>query len=401
LQINPDLKAYTLAWFDKLYLCYGPRGMVALAYWLGSLFAVQIRKQFESFPFIEIVGEAGAGKTTLIETLWKLMGRNGYEGFDPLKGSAVGLLRSMAQVSNLPVVLIESDRSDEGDSSRGRIKQSFHWDSLKSLYNGGSLRTTGVKSSGNDTYEPQFRAALVISQNQPVQASTAIMERIVHLYFDKSRQSDAGREAGLALGRMTATEMSGFLIKAVTKEAQVLALMGKRHREYEVKIQQAGVRNPRIQKNHAQLMVFVDALCAVCPISESQRNEAKDLLVRIALEREEALESDHPLVQEFWELYEFIEGHEPGGEDYVPVLNHSRNKNEIAISLPHFEQVCVDRRLKCPLGADLKRVLKTSRLHKFQIIEATNSAVHAAWNARRDVNQASKPSTVKCWVFKA
>lgn len=90
MDINPDPKAINKEWFDRFYLCFGARGLLALAYWFGSLFAEQIRDRFESFPFLEIVGEAGSGKTTLLETLWKLFGRNAYEGFDPMKSSHVG-----------------------------------------------------------------------------------------------------------------------------------------------------------------------------------------------------------------------------------------------------------------------------------------------------------------------
>lgn len=401
LDINTDLKDERTDWFDKLYLCFGAKGPVALAAWLGSLFAEQIRARFESYPFVEIVGEPGAGKTLLLETMWKLLGRNGYEGFDPMKGSSVGFMRSMAQVANLPVVLIESDRETDTDGVKGRPQQAFHWDSLKSLYNGGSLRTTGVKSSGNDTYEPQFRAALVISQNAPVQASTPIMERIVHIGFDKSRHTDEGREAALELNRMVAKEVSGFLIKAVTNEAKVLDLIEKHQRSFEKRLEAAGVKNQRIQKNHAQLMVLVHALQLVCPITESQRTEAVQTLAALAMEREQALAKDHPVVERFWEAYDYLNG--TGAEDEEGCdarLNHSADPDLIAINLNHFVQFASEMRQQIPDLHDLKRLLKTSRQRKFVEYTTVNSAINRRYNARADANAFRRPSTLKCWVFK-
>jgi hypothetical protein len=79
LDINTTAKDYTDAWFAPLWTAFGVKGIVALAFWLGSLFAEQIRARDKSFPFLEAVGEAGAGKTTLIEFLWRLVGREDHE----------------------------------------------------------------------------------------------------------------------------------------------------------------------------------------------------------------------------------------------------------------------------------------------------------------------------------
>lgn len=397
LDLNTDSKADRKDWLDLLHICFGAKGTVALANWLGSLFAEQIRHRFESYPFVEIVGEPGAGKTTLIEFLWKLLGRANYEGFDPLKASQVAVMRSMAQVANLPVVLIESDRSDEsGDGSKGRPKQAFNWDGLKSLYNGGALRATGMKTSGNDTYEPQFRGALIVSQNAPIAASPAIMERLVHIWFDKSRQSEEGREAGLTLGRISPAEVSHFLIRATTQEDKVLALIEERQRGYEKQIAQAGVRNLRVQKNHAQLMALCDALPLAAPVTPAQVVEAKQLLIAMAIEREDALAKDHPVIEQFWEAFDHL-----NGDPNSPLLNHASDAGMIAVNLNEFEEEAGNRRQRIPTLTELKKVLKTSRTRKFVGCGVVSSKINRLWNAIHPHAERKRPESVRCWIFEA
>ncbi|MBV5553041.1 bifunctional DNA primase/helicase, partial [Pseudomonas aeruginosa] len=56
LQIATDAKDYRPEWLDWLWTCFGAKGLVALAFWFGSLFAEQIRAEFQSFPFLEATG---------------------------------------------------------------------------------------------------------------------------------------------------------------------------------------------------------------------------------------------------------------------------------------------------------------------------------------------------------
>ncbi len=177
LQIG-DSSDYREDWPQLVYQGFGAKGLVAMSFWLGSLFSEQIRTLHKSFPFLEIVGEPGGGKTTLVEFMWELLGKADEEGFDPSKATAAAVSRKFSQVSNLPVVLIEADR--EGDTAKSR---KFDWDELKTAYNGRASRARGMKNSGNETYEPPFRGAIVITKNAEVSASEAILQRIVHLYF--------------------------------------------------------------------------------------------------------------------------------------------------------------------------------------------------------------------------
>lgn len=122
--------------------------------------------------------------------MWNMLGRSAYEGFDPVKSTIAARARNFAQVANMPVVLMEGDRTE-----KDHIKQTaFDYDDLKPLFDGRSIYSRGVKNSGNETYEPLFDAALVISMNASVQASPAMMERLIHISFDKSLHTHETKE---------------------------------------------------------------------------------------------------------------------------------------------------------------------------------------------------------------
>lgn len=107
----------------------------------------------------------------------------------------------------------------------------------------------------------------------------------------------------------------------------------------------------------------------------------------MAKERQLAINADHPMVVEFWELYEYLNSH-------AGALNHSRNEGLIAVNLNDFAEAAANRRQKVPDLAELKRHLKTSKCPKF--IE-TNRNVCSSW----DIDAADKPKTVRCWIFQA
>ena len=390
LSLSTDVQGMQTTWLPLLWQAFGAKGLAALAFWFGSLFAEQIRQEHKSYPFLELVGEPGAGKTTLIEFLWKLCGRRDYEGFDPSKSSLAARARNFAQVANLPVVLIEGDRGDEGAKQRG-----FDWDELKTAYNGRSTRARGMKNGGNETYEPPFRGAIVISQNAEVSASDAVLQRIVHIYCDRSAQTSATRAAAEALERIPVEDVSAFLLATVMAEAKVLETFAARVSVHERALMaRPDIKTVRIAKNHAQIMAMVDSMRHVLPLTDEQHATALDELGRMAAARQQAISADHKHVQQFWEVYEYIES----GDDDRPILNHARTGDVIAINLQHLEHIAAERRVHLPPLADLKRVLKTSRHRKFIDIRSVNSAIKAQFN-RDNVLAPKRPETVKCWVF--
>lgn len=366
---------YNPRWPELVYNAYGAKGLIAAAFFFGSLFAEQIRAHQKSFPFLEIVGEAGAGKSTLIEFLWKLVGRSDYEGFDPNKSTLAARARIMSQVSNLPVCLIESDREDTAKARQ------FDWDELKTAYNGRASRARGLKNGGNETSEPPFRGSVVISQNAAVNASEAIMQRIIHTTFDTSGHTGASKSAADTLASMPVEHLGFFLLKATMAEKQVLETVFRRATFHEAELMKfPDIRSNRIAKNHGQMMALLEALADLTNMPKDWREDTLAELRLAAVNRQRSISADHPMIEEFWEVYDFL-----GDEK----LNHHMPLNPtIAINLNHMQSVAHHHNQPLPALPDLKKLLKASRTRRFIDIKAVRSQ-----------NPAFGNKTVKCWIF--
>jgi len=391
LEIARTDEGYRAEWLDWLWTCFGTQGIAALAFWFGSLFAEQIRDEYQSFPFLEVTGEAGAGKSTLLMFLWKLFGRPDEEGKDPSKMSKAGLRRWMGQVSGMPLVLLEADRSD---NDRGAAK-AYDWDELKPLFNGGTLGVTGVKTAGNETYEPPFRGTIVISQNATVAASEAILTRIVKLHFVRPQVTSQSRAAADNLNHLSAMDVSHFLLMATRAEAKVLETFRAQVKVHEAALRELKeIRIERIIKNHAQLLALLDALRLVVPLTDRQHQATQRELTAMALVRQSAVNADPSEVAEFWEVFDYLQSL---SDD--PVVDHSKNPDLIAINLNEFAERAAEHKQKLADVGTLRNLLPNSRSRKYiEHNKSVDSAVRAAFN-RRNNTLTQRGTTVKCWIF--
>lgn len=103
---------------------------------------------------------------------------------------------------------------------------------------------------------------------------------------------------------------------------------------------------------------------------------ALEKIGRVALPDHES-----PLIEEFWEIFDIAMA--------IPQskLNHSRNKELLAINMPQVRAIATASKLVLPEIGELRRVLKHSRSPRFIEIKTVNSQ-HTR-------------SAVKCWVFEA
>jgi len=387
--VNQDIRLNITAKFNPNQFvehfegAYGERGLIVLAWWVGSLFAEQLRGYFQGYPFFELQGQASSGKSTLIKILWKLFGRSDYEGFNPLNSSFSAIDRNFAKVANLPVVLIESDANDEQRNAR-----KFNWEHLKNAYTGEPLKERGVHNGGNETVFNPFRASLMAAQNTAIEGSEAILSRFVHLPLDRTHHLPGGKFHAETLARMDASELSGFLPYLLRHEQKIINKVIEQAPKHYKALDGLNIRIDRIKDNHAILMAILETLLTedLLPINPELVLGSMELLQQRAAKRQLDTQIDHPEVQALWDIYEYLNV-KPGKDLYdEQVLNHSKNDGEIAINLNHFEQVCKERNVKCPDIREVKRHIKQTHAYTFVDHKGVNSNI--------------VDKTVRCYVFK-
>lgn len=259
---------------------------------------------------------------------------------------------------------------------------------MKTAYNGRTVRARGVKNSGMETFEPPFRGAIVIEQNEPVNASRAILERIMSLGFDMSNWSPATKIAAQNLEQWPIEEISGFIVHAARRENEIMARFRQAFAQYEGELLALPeVRTNRLAKTHGQLLAFLDALRALVPLTDTQQAETARMIVQMAKERQQAVNSEDPIVAMFWERFDYFEENELSSQ-VENRINHHRRAAEgmIAVRLNEMEARCAERRLSLPTHAELIRALKTSKARRFVEVTTVNS---------RNENVGA----VRCWVF--
>lgn len=380
--IETDEESFRTDWIDDFWVAYRAKGLITLAFWTGALFAEQIRAEQASYPFLELIGPPGAGKTSLIMFFWKMLGRIGYEGVDPNRTTAAGLSREMAKLAGLPMVFMES-RRDNGQQNR---PSNFDYDDFLTAYNGRPLRTRGVATSGLETYAPLFRSALLIEQNAPVEASPAMLERIMHLDFNKEGWNDDTKHAARRIDNIAVRDVSGFILRATRAEKPFLDMFRAAYGRHEQQLRATpGIVNQRLEHNHAQLLALVDALATILPIAADRLEETKELVRAMAIQRHRAIEAEHPDVTQFWERVDAIMA-DARDATAINWINHSRNYvgGEYAINLAEYEQIASQRWRNQVNGTELRRLLKQSKDPRFVAVKTVNSI---------------KNKAVHCWVF--
>lgn len=386
--VVPDKKA-ELNWIADINTAFGINGSVAMAFWFGSFFCEQLRQIYGWFPFLEMSGHPGTGKSTLIEFLWKASGREGrYEGINPTKYSAAGRGKAMTKLAGLPMVMVEGDTMN--------AKQAFDINEMKDAFNGGPVRGIGLPTGGSETIEPPFRCGFIVAQNADIDCEKAMISRFIHLRFTEEHFSDTGFALLDSFRSMNHETASAFIFQSMKNESIIL---NEIKNQFKVLFQEfkahPDIHMVRIQETHALICACFYAMSIIFgKDATDMRQEVKQHLLKRAVNRDRRMSNDHPDIENFWQVYELINIKQEKDDNYhfsprlkdVEALNHSKDNELIAINLNEVAARAEANRHRLPLVKDLKRLLVHST--KYQYVEVKT--------VKSQITEKSK----HCWIFR-
>jgi hypothetical protein len=378
-------------WLNDYRTAYGTKGLVLLSWWFGTLFVQQIRAKHRSYPFFELFGEAGSGKSDMVDFLFKLLGMHNM-GFNPSRGftSAAGLTRKTSELANMPIVFNETENDNH---AKEKHVEQFDWAKFLDFFEGRNGVAKGVATNDNKTRQPEFKAALMAVQNPQITGSEAIVTRFVTLNFDRSHHqpNGDGRRASDKLKNLPIKDVSGFLLSTVAKADSILKRYEERFEKYREQLAKTSeIKMQRITHCHAQIMALADCLPLILQITETDIANIHAMLKSQAITKQQALNEDHPVVQQFWANFEYLDTlHiENSLDGYLDKnrMNHSNKPDyEIAVNLEDFLSHCYEKHLPMLSTSDLRKYLPTSRSRKF--IES------------KPVLSRLEKKTLRCWIF--
>lgn len=248
------MQKQTPKWLDLFLTAFGAPGLVALAWWAGAFHAQRIRELQLTYPILQITGNAGVGKSTLVANLWKLVGSSDAENRDLSTCSMGALLAILARAVNRPVVLEEYSYGHDG----------YDWNALSECYSGGTIarRTYDTSVAG-----VQFQGALAF-----VGAEVEVLNpRIVNIHLQRQQRTADHHRAIQALYDLHIGDFGDFLTTVQGNREQLLYRLG--HVGAYVQSLQEETDNglpPCPARNHAQLRTLVDLLADLFPMNDDR-----------------------------------------------------------------------------------------------------------------------------------
>jgi hypothetical protein len=331
-----DLKQF----IQNLHGAYGNKGLMALGFYVSSLFSDLIFEHYGFFPFLSLYGDPHAGKSFVSKLLNRCLFVDS-EGQTMTKANTTkGELRKISQKSSLVCALLEGRK----DAAR------FDYDSILPLYNRNALYSRATTSQDNRTHDLPLKATMSFVWNHECFTLKPAKERVISLHFADADLNESTGAAWTELNNYSPEQLAGVGHYLLTNRKFFENKLIKSCQQSAAILKDKGINVTRIAENHAI------ALAGIFTLLESLNIELGfyDALVNYTIERAknklETAKSESHIADYF---FESIEGLKAGDG----VATNSSNELVIHLSkvLAHLQENNNGFNNKGELISELKR----------------------------------------------
>ena len=170
--------------YSKLYFeAFESNGGIAILFLILSVFWDIIFDQVGFFPFLFLFGAYGTGKTSLVEFLLRVFGKD-FKGIPLNNSTGTAISRLTASRKNTIFYIKEYTNDTEASNQ----------DLLLTAYDG-TGRSTGIKSNDNRTKTSMVTSSMILDGNEIPTQKSAVLSRMILLNFENNQFTPAQKKA--------------------------------------------------------------------------------------------------------------------------------------------------------------------------------------------------------------
>jgi hypothetical protein len=271
--------------------------LLALGFWVASIFSHVVFEEFRFFPFLSIYGDPRTGKSFLVLLLNRLFGLD-MEGLPATKdNTSKGEKRRMSQFSSMVIPMLEAQLG----STR------FDFNDLLPMYNRNPAQTRAATSNNDETIEIPFHATLAFVQNQEQFKTRAAMELVVSIPFADTDITDESFEHFQKLFEFSPENLSAFGDHILKNRKYFEETIVNAVSTFSDLLVAKEVRARRIAENHAIAFTgFVLLNDLMEWKSADDLKQLTDYMIQLGKTKIETARSETPNADTFLELLENV-----------------------------------------------------------------------------------------------
>ena len=247
-----DLKQF----ITDLHGAYGNKGLIALGFYVSSLFSDLVFDHYGFFPFLSLYGDPHAGKSFVSKLLNRCLFVDSEGQTMTKANTAKGELRKISQKSSLVCALLEGRK----DAAR------FDYDSILPLYNRNALYSRATTSQDNRTHDLPLKATMSFVWNHECFTLKPAKERVISLHFADADLNESTGAAWTQLNNYSPEQLAGVGHYLLTNRKFFENKLIKACQEQSNLLKINGINVTRIAENHAIALAGITTLLELLKI---------------------------------------------------------------------------------------------------------------------------------------